>query len=93
MQTGASEFGAIAEIDFDDEAISSGYDAFADLVQMAVREDPTLASVASTSGTQHMAAFQSCVTSQAFVRTLMHHHHDTLHSIAVISSAQQGVRI
>ena len=44
-------YGAVAELDFDtDEATSSGYDAFADLVQMAVREDPSLASVASTSG-------------------------------------------
>ncbi|DBA80274.1 TPA: Lipoyl synthase, chloroplastic [Trebouxia sp. C0005] len=49
-QTGASDFGAVAEIDFDSEASTSGYDAFADLVQMAVREDPSLASVASTSG-------------------------------------------
>jgi len=51
MQTGASDFGAVAEVDFDNEATTSGYDAFADLVQMAVREDPSLASVASTSGT------------------------------------------
>ncbi len=51
MQTGASDFGAVAEIDFDIEATSSGYDAFADLVQMAVREDPSLASAAATSGT------------------------------------------
>ena len=55
MQTGASDFGAVAEIDFDNEATSSGYDAFADLVQMAVREDPSLASVASTSGNQELA--------------------------------------
>jgi hypothetical protein len=55
MQTGASEFGAVAEIDFDNEATSSSYDAFADLVQMAVREDPSLASVASTSGIQELA--------------------------------------
>ena len=52
MQTGVSNFGAVAEIDFDNEATSSRYDAFTDLVQMAVREDPSLASVASTSGTQ-----------------------------------------
>ena len=44
--------GATAELEFDtEEAAPSGYDAFADLVQMAVREDPSLASVASTSGT------------------------------------------
>ncbi|KAL0050757.1 hypothetical protein WJX82_006510 [Trebouxia sp. C0006] len=49
-QTGVSDFGAVAEIDFDNEATSSRYDAFADLVQMAVREDPSLANVASTSG-------------------------------------------
>ena len=55
MQTGASDFGAVAEFDFDNEATSSGYDAFADLVQMAVREDPSLASVASTSGIQELA--------------------------------------
>jgi len=51
MQTGASDFGAVAEIDFDIEATSSGYDAFADMVQMAVREDASLASAAATSGT------------------------------------------
>lgn len=55
LQTGASDFGAVAEIDFDSEASTSGYDAFADLVQMAVREDPSLASVASTSGNQEPA--------------------------------------
>ena len=51
-QAEASEsHGAVAELEFDtEEAAPSGYDAFADLVQMAVREDPSLASVASTSG-------------------------------------------
>ena len=43
--------GAVAELEFDtEEAAPSGYDAFADLVQMAVREDPSLASVPTTSG-------------------------------------------
>lgn len=43
--------GAIADLQFDtEEAAPSGYNAFADLVQMAVREDPSLASVASSSG-------------------------------------------
>ena len=42
---------AVAELQFDtEEAAPSGYDAFADLVQMAVREDPSLASIASSSG-------------------------------------------
>ncbi len=51
MQARTSGFHAVPEIDFDnDAATSSGYDAFADLVQMAVREDPSLASGASTSG-------------------------------------------
>lgn len=58
MQTGAADFGAVAEIKFDDEATSSGYDAFADLVQMAVREDPSLASVAPTSGIQELPVAQ-----------------------------------
>ena len=52
LQAEAPEYnGAIADLQFDtEEAAPSGYDAFADLVQMAVREDPSLASVASTSG-------------------------------------------
>lgn len=95
MQSGASEFGAVAEIDFNDEATSSGYDAFADLVQMAVREDPTLASVASISGVQITAAVQGCILGQAFVCTHMQHHRDTLHSSNVKQScylaAQHGV--
>ena len=86
MQSRASEFGAVAEIDFDEEATSSGYDAFADLVQMAVREDPTLASVASTSGMQSMAAIQSCISDQAFVCTHVQHHHDTLNSKSAMQS-------
>ena len=55
LQTGASDFAAIPEIDFDidiEEATASGGDAFAELVQMAVREDPSLANLASTSGRQ-----------------------------------------
>lgn len=52
LQAQAPEYnGAIADLQFDtEEAAPSGYDAFADLVQMAVREDPSLASVASSSG-------------------------------------------
>ena len=46
LQAGPSEYNAVAHIDFDVEAGPSGYDAFADLVQMAVREDPSLADVA-----------------------------------------------
>ena len=44
-QSQPSEFhGAVAELEFDTaEAAPSGYDAFADLVQMAVKEDPSLA--------------------------------------------------
>ena len=52
LQAEASETrGPVAELEFDtEEAAPSGYDAFADLVQMAVREDPSLANVASSSG-------------------------------------------
>lgn len=51
LQAGASELNAVAhldyDVDYDVEATPSGYDAFADLVQMAVREDPSVASAAS----------------------------------------------
>lgn len=46
LQASTHEHNAVAHIDFDVEATSSGYDAFADLVQMAVREDPSLAHAA-----------------------------------------------
>ena len=58
LQTTPSEYNAVAhidyDIDYDTEATPSGYDAFADLVQMAVREDPSLANVASGS-TQNLS--------------------------------------
>ena len=57
LQAGASEFNAVAhldyDVDYDVEATPSGYDAFADLVQMAVREDPSLANAAS-GNTSHL---------------------------------------
>ena len=58
LQADTSEFGAVAELQFDDDAAAmSGHDAFAELVQMAVREDPSLASAASTSGLLQRFAF------------------------------------
>ena len=50
LQAGPSEYNAVAHIDFDVEAGPSGYDAFADLVQMAIREDPSLADAAPGTG-------------------------------------------
>ena len=52
MQAEPSEtHGAVAELEFDAEELAPpSYDAFADLVQMAVREDPSLATAASSSG-------------------------------------------
>ncbi|KAL3136502.1 Lipoyl synthase, chloroplastic [Trebouxia sp. C0009 RCD-2024] len=46
--------GAVAELEFDaEEAAPSGYDAFADLVQMAVREDPSLARASNGGASTH----------------------------------------